>query len=71
MGHLEMRDQGNRRINLDFSPSNGLETLEPQEYHHFRGYVTFLQGVTASYRIQVVQGTTVVDEVTEQAATCA
>lgn len=71
VGYLQMRDQGNTRITLDFSRSNGLETLDPQEHHQFRGYVTFLRGITASYRLQVVQGPTVIDEVTEQVATCA
>lgn len=70
VGHLQMRDQANTRINLDFSQRNGFETLEPQEYHQFRGYVTFLRGITASYQLQVVQGTTVIDEVTEQVASC-
>ena len=71
VGHLQMRDQGNTRITLDFSQSSGLETLEPQAYHQFRGYVTFFPGITASYRLQIVQGTTVIDEVMEQVATCA
>lgn len=71
MGYLQMRDQGNTRITLNFSQSSGLETLEPQEYHQFRGYITFFPGITASYRLQIVQGTTVIDEVMEQVATCA
>lgn len=71
VGYLQMRDQGNTRITLDFSQSSGLETLEPHEYHQFHGFVTFLHGITASYRLQVVQGTTVIDEVTEEVATCA
>jgi hypothetical protein len=71
VGYLQMRDQANTRITLDFSQRNGLVTLEPQEYHQFRGDVTFLRGITASYQLQVVQGTTVIDEVTEQAGTCA
>jgi PASTA domain len=70
-GELKMRDQSNTRITLDFSRSMGLQTIEAEDYHSFRGYVTFLQGVTASYQIQVVQGPTVIDQVSEQVATCA
>lgn len=70
LGHLQMRDQSNTRITLDFSRRNGLETLDPQEHHQFHGDVTFLRGVTASYQIQIVQGSTVIDQVSEQVATC-
>lgn len=70
VGYIQMRDQSNTRITLDYSGRNGLETLEGQKEHQFRGDVTFLPGVTASYQLQVVQGATVIDEVSEQVATC-
>lgn len=71
VGHLQMRDQNSTRITLDFSRRIGLQTLEAQAHHQFHGDVTFALGVTASYQIKVVQGDTVIYEVSEQVATCA